>query len=223
MGAEQKTDRGEMVVKAGWAFIWTNFGLAGLNALIGWLSGSVAVVSDALHSLVDGVSGVLIIVSEKLASHKKLSERRQQIERLATVSVALIIIAAGLHLIAEAIERIATPEAPDYSPVVILLLVVGIVAKYALASYLKKTGEKIKSPVVRASGVETMNDGLISVAILLSALVYLIFRVDIEAYVSLAVALIVIKSGLEFIFPHLSHHHHHHLEADPDHDHCNRQ
>ena len=93
-------------------------------------------------------------------------------------------------------------------------------AKFLLARHLKNTGKNIKSDVLIASGAETMNDTWISVAVLVSAVIYLIWHINIESYISIVIALIIIKVGLEFIFPHLSHHHHHHLEQDPDHDHC---
>ena len=98
-----------------------------------------------------------------------------------------------------------------------------IIVKYALATYLKHQGKNHKSSVLLASGAETMNDTWISVAVLISAIIYLIWKVDVEAYVSIFIAVIIIKIGLEFIFPHLSHHHHHHLETDPDHDHCGKK
>ena len=118
----------------------------------------------------------------------------------------------------EAIEKIIEPEEVDYSLPVIIVLIASIIAKYVLAFYLKKTGREIKSNVLIASGAETMNDTLISVAVLFSAIIYLIWNVDIEAYVSIAISLIIIKVGLEFIFPKISRHHHHHLENSPDHN-----
>lgn len=215
--------RSKTIVKSGYLFIITNFLLAVFNTIVGLLSNSIAIISDATHSLVDAISGILVIISEKLANHKKLTKHRQKIERITTIIIALIIIVTGIHIIIESIEKIVEPEAPDYSAITIITLVVSIIAKYALAKYLKTTGQKIKSKVVEASGVETMNDAWISVAVLFSAIIYLIWHVDIEAYVSIVISFIIIKVGLEFIFPHLTHHHHHHLEQNPDHDHCGKQ
>lgn len=215
--------RSRVVIESGYLFILTNFLLAILNIIIGLLANSLAIISDAVHSLIDAISGVLVVISEKLASHKKLTKHRQKIERITTIIIALIIIVTGIHIIIESIEKIIEPEAPDYSALTIIILIVSIIAKYALAKYLKTTGKKIKSKVVEASGAETMNDAWISIAVLASAIIYLIWHVDIESYISIAISLIIIKVGLEFIFPHLTHHHHHHLEQNPDHDHCGKK
>ena len=217
-----KENRSKVIIKSGYLFILTNFLLAVFNIIIGVLSNSLAIASDAIHSLTDAISGAIIIIGEKLASHHKLSAHRAKIERVSTIIIALIIIAVGAHIIIDSIKNIITPEEVDYSVPVMIVLIASIVAKYALAFYLKKAGKTHHSDVLTASGAETMNDALISVAVLVSAIIYLIWHINIESYISIAISIVIIKVGLEFIFPHLSHHHHHHLETDPDHDHCGK-
>ena len=183
---------------------------------------SLAITSDAAHSLIDAVSGFIVVIGEKLARRKKFAEKRAKIERATTIIIALIIIAAGVHIVIEAIEKLREPEAVDYSLATVIVLVASVGLKLALALYLKKQGKTHNSKVLSASGAETMNDMLISVAVLLSIVVYFIWGINIEAYISLAISLIIFKIGLEFIFPHLSRHHHHPLETNPDHDHCGK-
>ena len=215
--------RSKTIVNAGYLFILINFLLSVFNIVVGLLSNSLAIVSDAIHSLIDSVSGFLIVISEKLANHKKLTMHRAKIERVTTVIIALIIIVAGIHILVESIEKIMVPEEVEYSFVTIVVLVASIATKYLLADYLKKTGRKVKSKVLIASGAETMNDTWISIAVLISAIIYLIWHVDIEAYVSIVIAVVIMKVGLEFIFPHISHHHHHHLEHDTNHNHLEKK
>ena len=212
-----KKSRSKIIMQSGYLFIAINFFLAIFNIIIGLLSNSIAIASDAIHSLTDSVSGFLIIICEKLASHKKLSDYRVKIERITTITIALIIIIVGMEIMIVSIKNIITPEEINYSIATFIVLIASIITKYILASYLKKTGKAIKSNVLIASGAETMNDTWISVAVLISAIFYLIFHINIESYISIIIGLIIIKVGLEFIFPHLSKHHHHHLETNPDH------
>ena len=215
--------RSKTIIKSGFLFILTNFLLAIFNIIVGIISTSIAIASDAVHSLIDSISGFLVIISEKLASHKKFSDYRKRIERITTIIIALIIIATGTEIMILSIKNIFTPEEVDYSAPVIIVLIASILAKYGLAFYLKTTGKKIKSQVVLASGAETLNDCWISVAVLISAIIYLIWHINIESYISIIISIIIIKVGLEFIFPHISHHHHHHLESNSDHDHCGKK
>ena len=209
--------RSKIIVKSGYLFIAINFLLAVFNIIVGLLSNSIAIISDAVHSLTDSISGFLIIISEKMASSHKFSDYRAKIERFTTILIALVIIVVGVHIIVESVEKIFVPEEVEYSIPTIIVLVASIATKYLLAKYLKDTGKSVKSNVLIASGAETLNDTWISIAVLISAIIYLIWHVDIEAYVSIIIALVIIKIGLEFIFPHVSRHHHHHLETDTEH------
>ena len=219
---ESKT-RSQTIVKSGYHFILINFLLAVFNIIVGLLSNSLAIASDAVHSLTDSISGFLIIISEKLAIHHKFSKYRATIERITTIIIALIIILVGIEIIILSIKNIISPEEVDYSLPTIVVLIASIATKYLLANYLKKTGKVIKSSVLIASAAETMNDTWISIAVLFSAIIYLIWQINIESYISIIIALVIVRIGLEFIFPHLSKHHHHHLESDPDHDHCGKK
>lgn len=209
--------RSKTIMQSGYVFIAINFLLAAFNIIVGILSNSIAIISDAIHSLMDSISGLLIIVSEKLASNHKLSSHRAKIERVTTIIIAAIIIIIGLHIIIESIEKIFVPEEVEYSIPTIIVLIASIATKYLLANYLKNNGKSVKSKVLIASSAETMNDTWISIAVLASAIIYLIFRLDIEAYISIIIAIVIIKVGLEFIFPNISHHHHHHLESSHEH------
>lgn len=214
--------RSKIIIQSGFLFILVNFLLAVFNIIVGVLSNSLAIASDAIHSLTDSISGILIIASEKLATRKKFSDYRAKIERVTTIIIALIILAIGIEIMIASIKNIITPEEVDYSVPTIIILIASITAKYLLAKYLKNNGRIYKSDVLVASGAETMNDTWISVAVLFSAVVYLIWHVDINHYISLIISIIIIKVGLEFIFPHISSHHHHPLESNPDHDHCGK-
>ena len=87
-----KSSRSKTIQKSGYIFILTNFLLAVFNIIVGIFANSLAIVSDAIHSLIDSISGFLIIISEKIANHKKFTEKREKIERITTIIIALIII-----------------------------------------------------------------------------------------------------------------------------------
>ena len=216
-------NRSKTIIRAGRLFIVINILLSFFNIIIGVLSNSLAIISDAIHSFTDSISGLLIIVSEKLATKDKYSHYRNKIERITTIIIASIIVVIGIHIIIESIEGIINPEKIGFSIATIIVIVASIFTKYLLARFLKNKGKTIKSNVLVASGAETMNDAWISVAVLVSTIIYMIWQINIEPYLSIIIAIIIMKIGLEFIFPHFFRHHHHHLESDKDHDHCGKK
>ena len=123
--------------------------------------------------------------------------------------IAVIIIVVGVHILIESIEKLASPEEIEYPLPVIIVLIGSVAAKLFLGRYLRTTGTKVKSDTLIASSVETINDSIISGAVLLSAIIYIICSINLEAYISIIISVIIIKFGLELIFPKISHHHHH--------------
>ena len=203
-----KQNHQKTVLKAGGIAIFVNLLLAVFKIVIGAFSNSIAVMSDALHGLIDTASGIIVVVSEKLGSSKKFQHEHERIERYGAIIIAVIILAVGVHIVIESFEKLINPEEVEYSIPVILVLIASIIAKLMLGRYLRKTGKEVKSDTLIASSVETINDSMISGAVLVSALFYLIWHIDIEAYISLAIAIIIIKLGLELIFSKKFEHHH---------------
>lgn len=198
----QKTDREKVIFRAGLVDIGTNFALAIFKIVVGVISNSIAIVSDALHGMVDAISGIIIIASSFVAKQKSVQrspEKRERVELMATTLIAAIIIIVGITTLVESVHKIIEPEEVEYSVPTIVILAVSVLGKLGLGIYLKRRGKAIQSDTLRASGVEATNDVLISGAVLASALIYVIWQVDIEAYVSVVISAIIIKLGVELI------------------------
>ena len=197
------------VLRAGYIAIATNLLLALFKIIVGALSNSLAITSDAIHGLVDTLSGIIVVASEKLGASKKFINNHEKIEHIGAILIAIIIIAVGIHIIIESIEGIISPsEEISYSIPTILVLICSIIAKFILGKYLKDTGTKVKSDTLIASSIETINDSAISGAVLISIIAHLLWQINIEPYISIFIAVIIIKLGLQLIFPKISTHHH---------------
>ena len=202
-------DHSKAVLQAGYIAIATNLLLALFKIIVGALSNSLAITSDAIHGLVDTLSGIIVVASEKLGASKKFINNHEKIEHIGAILIAIIIIAVGIHIIIESIEGIISPsEEISYSIPTILVLICSIIAKFILGKYLKDTGTKVKSDTLIASSIETVNDSAISGAVLISAIAHLLWQINIEPYISIFIAVIIIKLGLQLIFPKISTHHH---------------
>ena len=192
------------VLKAGTIAIMTNLLLAIFKIIIGAISNSLAVMSDATHGLIDTISGIIVIISEKLGSSHKFNKNHEKIEHIGALLIATIVIIVGIHIFTESIEKIITPEDVEYPAPVIIVLIISIVSKLLLGRYLRITGTKVQSDTLIASSVETINDCIISGTVLLSALIYLIWHINVESYISIIISIIILKLGLGLIFPKLS-------------------
>ena len=86
----------------------------------------------------------------------------------------------------------------------LVIIAVAIVVKLALGRYVKGQGEKVNSGALVASGSDASFDAILSASVLASALLYLLTRVSLEAYVGAVIAVVIIKAGMEMMIETLN-------------------
>lgn len=197
-----KTNREQIIVRTSIISIISNIILAVFKAFVGLLSNSIAIISDAVNNLSDALSSIITIIGTKLAGREADKEHpygHGRIEYMTSLVVAAIVLYAGATALIESSKKIINPQTPDYSMITLIILVAGILVKFILGIYVKKTGKKVNSDSLVASGSDAFNDALLSIAVLVSAIIYIIFNVKLEAYVSSILSIMIIKSGIELV------------------------
>ena len=197
-----KDNREKMVIKTSIISIFFNIVLAGFKAFVGVLANSIAIISDAVNNLSDALSSIITIIGTKLAlkaPDKKHPYGYGRIEYMTSLIVSAIVLYAGITALVESIKKIIHPEDVDYSTVTLIILIVGIVVKFILGIYVKKKGKEVNSDSLVASGSDAFNDAILSISVLASAIIYMIFNISLEAYVGILLSIFIIKTACELI------------------------
>lgn len=192
------------------AIIWTsiigiitNVVLVGFKMAVGLIAGSIAIILDAVNNLTDVLSSVVTIVGTKLA-HRRPDEGHPyghgRLEYLSALIVGAIILATGIMALLEAIPKIIHPELADYSWATIVVVVSAIFAKLILGLYVKKTGRKLDSSCLVASGADALFDAALSFSTLVGIIVTLVFQISIDGILGAGIAVFIIYSSLRIIF-----------------------
>ena len=197
-----KNSREKIVIKTSIISIISNIVLAGFKAFIGLLANSIAIISDAINNLSDALSSIITIVGTKLAGKspdKKHPYGYGRIEYMTSLIVSAIVLYAGITALVESVKKIIHPEVSDYSTITLVILTVAIIIKFILGLYVKKKGKEVNSDSLVASGSDAFNDAILSISVLISAIIYMLFNISLEAYVGVLLSLFIIKTGLELI------------------------
>ena len=197
-----KNNREKTVIKTSIISILSNIVLAGFKAFIGLISNSIAIISDAVNNLSDALSSIITIIGTKLAG--KAPDRKHpygygRIEYITSLIVSAIVLYAGITALIESVKKIVHPETPNYTWVTLTILIAGIIVKFMLGIYVKKKGKEVNSDSLVASGTDAFNDALLSISVLASAIIYMIFNIGLEAYVGVILSIYIIKAGIELI------------------------
>ena len=199
--------REQIIVRTSIIGILANAFLAAFKAAVGVLSGSIAVVLDAVNNLSDALSSVITIIGTKLANRrpdKKHPLGHGRIEYLTAIIISVIVLYAGITSLVESVKKIIEPSAPDYSAVSLVIIAVAVVVKVLLGQYVRRTGEKVRSDSLIASGKDATLDAIISASTLAAAIVYLLSGVSLEAWLGAVISLVIIKSGYEMLTESIS-------------------
>lgn len=197
-----KTNREKVVIRASIISIISNIILASFKVFAGLLANSIAIVSDAVNNFSDASSSIITIVGTKLAAKspdKKHPYGYGRIEYIASLIISSIVLYAGITALVESVKKIISPESVNYSLVTLIILIVGIIVKFVLGLYVKKKGKDVNSTSLVASGLDAFNDAILSISVLASAIIYMVFNISLEAYVGAILSIFIIKSGLELI------------------------
>lgn len=195
-------DRTKEIVKVSITGIVANTLLAAVKVVIGSISGSVAIRVDGINNLGDALSSVITIVGAKLSV--KEPDRKHpfgygRIENVASLFIGLLIIFAGLTAARDSIVRMLHPAASDYSTPAIVAICIALVIKIASGLYIKRKGKALESEALMVSGKDALNDSMMSAATIVSALLYILKGINIEVYVGIVIAALVIKTGVEAV------------------------
>ena len=194
--------RDKIIIRTGAIGIISNIILAAFKGVVGLISGSIAIVLDAVNNLSDALSSVITIVGVHLAS--KQPDRAHpfghgRIEYLSAIVIAVIILYTGGVSLVESIKKIIHPQAANYNAVSLAIIAVAVAAKFSLGLYTQKTGERVNSDSLIASGVDAKYDALVSLATLVAAFISLIFGLSLEAYLGAIISALLIKTAYEIL------------------------
>ena len=194
--------RDKIIVRTSAVGIVTNVLLAAFKAAVGLASHSIAVVLDAVNNLSDALSSIITIVGTKLSG--KLPDKKHplgygRIEYLSAMIVAGIVLYAGITAFVESVKKIIHPEKPEYGTISLVIIAVAVVVKIVLGRYVKAQGKRVNSGALVASGSDAMFDAVLSFSVLLSAIVFLVFGISLEAYVGAIISGFIVKAGLEMM------------------------
>ncbi|MDO4199013.1 MAG: cation diffusion facilitator family transporter [Erysipelotrichaceae bacterium] len=171
-----------------------------IKLIIAFISNSVAIKTDAFNNLSDLGSNLATLIGFKISGKHADADHPYGHGRMEYVSgliVSFLILYMGFEAIKESVIKIFNPEDLVNNNTTFIVLILSIGIKYVMGLVNSKAGEKIDSETLKAAGQDSRNDCMVTLATLVSLLIYHFFNISIDAYVGAVVSLLVLKSGVE--------------------------
>ncbi|MBG7617139.1 MAG: cation transporter [Chloroflexi bacterium] len=175
-----------------------------LKTTVGFLSGSVSILAEAIHSFLDLVAAIIAFIAVRISDKppdKKHPFGHGKVENLSgSIEALLIFIAAGL-IIYEAIGRLGDgSEHLEFLNAGIAVMAVSIVVNIVVSRRLLKVASATDSIALEADARHLTTDVLTSVGVLVGLVVVKITGIEeLDAIIALLVALLIIKAAWEVL------------------------
>lgn len=177
-----------------------NFVITIAEVLGGIYSGSLALLSDAMHNFSDGIAIIITSTAIRLSKRPrtlKYTFGLKRAEIIAAVINASTLIIISFFLIKEAMERFSNP-APITGTLMLAVAVVGLVAN-VIGTMLLRKGARVNINV-RAAYVHLLSDAVSSCAVIIGAICIMAFNVGwIDPVLTILIALYILKETYDIV------------------------
>ena len=194
------TYRNQIGIFQGWVSTTVNLVLFIFKLFIGLMTGAVSLIADAIHTLSDVITSLIVIWGFNQA--KKPADMGHpyghgRAEYIATLIISILLCVAGIEFIETAVHRIQNPILIISDWWMIIILGLTIIIKEITARYAEFLSSKIASGLLHADAGHHRTDAISSVLVLMALIAGNFGYPSIDGWAGLFVALILIYTGFD--------------------------
>ncbi len=153
----------------GWLSTILNIVLFGLKYWAGIVSGSVAIIADAWHTLSDSLTSLIVLAGTKISTQPADREHpfgHGRAELIGAVIIAVLLSMVAVGFVKESIEKLHSHTPARYGRVAIVVTIISIIAKEVMAQLALHWGRLTGMKSLTADGWHHRSDAISSVVIL---------------------------------------------------------
>jgi cation diffusion facilitator family transporter len=139
--------------------------------MIGTVAGSLSIVADGFHSLMDGASNVVALFANWIAARPPDAAHpygHRRFETLAALGIGILLLLTAFELVTSALERLGSSEQPTYTVLTFAIMFGTLLINLGVAWYERREGKRLNSELLIADSAHTASDVLVTVSVLVS-------------------------------------------------------
>jgi len=182
--------------------LFLNVAVAVAKIIYGHAIGSISMLSDGLHSILDGTSNVIGFIGIYLASQPPDEDHpygHRKFETLSTIAIAGLIFAAGVEILREAFSRLKAPAPVEVTYTSFAVMAVTLLVNICVMTYETKKGRELKSDFLLADAVHTKTDIFISLSVVISLVAAKIGYSVIDVIAALVITVFIAIMGFSIL------------------------
>ncbi len=165
----------------------------------GTISHSIAITADAFNNLSDAGSSIITLIGFKLAASKPDADHpfgHGRIEYISGLFVSVMILFMGFELTKSSFIKIFNPLELTFSPIIVVILAVSIMAKFYMAFYNFKIGRKINSAAMKATATDSLSDTISTLVVLVATIISAYSPYHVDGICGTIVGIFILIAGI---------------------------
>lgn len=183
--------------------IASNSILIALKLAAGAITGSIAIITEAIHSLIDLVASVIAFISVRKADEPADEEHpygHEKVENLAATIEGILILVGAAVIVYEATHRLVAGSSVESLGVGIAVMGFSVLANFAVSTVLSRQARAHDSAALEGDAAHLRTDALTSIGVLVGlALVQITGAAAFDSITALVVAAAIVWAGLAII------------------------
>ncbi len=166
--------------------------------IYGYMTNSISMFSDGLHSFFDGTSNVIGIVGIWVASQPPDETHpygHRKFETLSTIAIAVLILLAGFEILKKAYHGLKEPHIIEVTLTSFIIMAITLLVNIGVMAYEKRKGSELKSDFLLADALHTNSDIFVSLSVIISLIAAKIGYPIVDAIAAIIIALLIAKMG----------------------------
>lgn len=183
--------------------IISNSSLVIIKFIAGFMSGSVSVISEAIHSMMDLVAAMIAYFAVRISDTPADEEHpygHGKFENVSGVIEALLIFIAAVWIIHEAVIKLMHHEPMDKAGMGIIVMSISAVTNFFVSRHLYKVAIKTESIALEADALHLKTDIYTSAGVAIGLILILITGIQIiDPIVAIMVAMLILREAYELL------------------------
>lgn len=193
LATSNKNNYSQKVERVLFIILLLNIVVVIIKGVIGWLTSSLTVITDTIHSSMDAANnivGILIIRYASAPPDKEHPYGHDKFETLGAFSIAAFLSVTCFEIASRALQQITSGQVPitNISKNTFLMMLLTIVINIFVAKYEAKQGKELNSHLLIADAGHTMSDVYVTLSVILSLFFSWFGYGQIDAFFALAIA-----------------------------------
>ena len=185
-----------------WVGISLNFLLAAAKIIFGALFGLVSIVADGVNNLSDMGSGIVSIVSFRIAAKPADKEHpygHQRAEYIASMLIGFFVLLIAAELLRESIEKIVAWQIGEVTLWAFVLMGISVAVKAGMFILYRVAAKKTGSDVLSASAIDSLSDCISTAAVIAGMLISRYAGVPFDGIAGLVVVVFILIEGIGIV------------------------